>query len=344
MQGQRPPTFPPPKVPSHTPPAPTSSAATFSAPTFSSPEAKRAFERQEAAREEVHPLDWADDFGPLKYTELTKFVMHMQRIERARDDAAEEHALAVAAGYTDASHFRRVRATFRKYWGAPNGSDVLREFGWKEPEFSQAIMGSMQLEREESAEAALAKNPELLAPEEGLSLESYAALCAQMAGRQVAVEELQQLLARVSLDVPKWERVNKAWVARMGNDPTGTVTMAFTKAYTAAGAGQFGAAAQAASRAMGSAPGTAPSGPEPMSLERYAEIGVAMAAWTRQGNDVHAMMMQVFQINAGDLSNVGMYWHQRFAADVTLLGRYGRLQDELKAKYEEADPDADLVY
>ena len=338
MQGQAPPAFPSPTVPSHTP----------SGPTFSSPEAKRAFERQEAEREEVHPLDWVDDFGPLKYTELTKFVLHMQRIERARDDAAEEHALAVAAGYTDASHFRRVRATFRKYWGAPNGSDVLREFGWKEPEFSQAIMGSMQLEREESAEAALAKNPALLAPEEGLSLESYAALCAQIAGRQVAVGELQQLLARVSLDIPKWERVNKAWVARMGNDPTGTVTMAFTKAYTAAGAGQFGAAAQAASIAMGSAPGTAPSGnlpgSEPMSLERYAEIGVAMAAWTRQGNDVHAMMMQVFQINAGDLSNVGMYWHQRFTADVTLLGRYGRLQDELKAKYEEADPDADLVY
>ena len=81
-----------------------------------------------------------------------------------------------------------------------------------------------------------------------------------------------------------------------------------------------------------------------VALERFAEIGVAMEAWTRQGKDVHAMMQQVFQVNAGDLSNVGMYWHQRWTADVTLLGRYGDLQTAARKKYEEPDPDADLVY
>ncbi len=270
--------------------------------------------------------------------------MHMQHIERAGEDHEKEHALCLKYGYADIFHFGRVQRTFLKYWGDANGSDELRQFIWKEPEFSQALMGSMQLAQEEEARAALAQNPALLAPEEGVPIETYAAICATVAGRNVEVAELQQILARASMDIPKWQRVNGAWAARMGADATHTVTMAFTKAYTAAGAGQFGAAAQAASNAMSGAPGTAVAGAEPMSLERYAEIGVAMDAWARQGRDVHAMMNQVFQINAGDLSNVGMYWHQRWTADVTLLGRYGALQDAARKKYEEPDPDADLVY
>ena len=309
-----------------------------------SPEARRDQIREEDERAEVHPLDWPDDFGPLQYTDFTTFVLHMQQIEHAQEDQAKEHALALKHGYRDVAQFRRVRWTFLKYWGKAGGSRELRCFSWKEPEFSQALMGMMQLERDQTAREALAANPGLAAPEEGLTLEQYASLCARIAGRDVPLAELQQMLAVVGCDVPKWERVNKAWSTRMGRDATGTITALFTKAFTGAGAGQFGAAAQAASASMSGGPGAAPAGPEPLSLDKYAEIGALMGVWVKQGKDSNAMLLQQFNMSSGDLSNVSMYWHQRFSADITLLGRYGQLQDRFQKLHALPDPDADLVY
>lgn len=311
---------------------------------FLTGEARRQAEEQDHAREEVHPLDWQDEFGPLKYTQFTEFVMHIQAIERASEDPAKEHSLCAQFGYQDVSQFRRVRVTFLKYWGKPDGARSLSCFVWKEPEFSQALMASMQIERELEAKAALAGNPALAAPEEGLAMEQYGSVCAQIGGRQVQVPELQRILARVGLDVPKWERVNKAWVARMTNDATGTLHMLFTRAYTA------GSAASAAPPDEGSgapgrgAPNQGPASVEPMSLAKYAEIGAVMGAWGKEGKEVNAMLLQTYQLSAADLAKVGLYWHDRFNADVRLLGEYGRLKDQFEKKYAQPDPDADLVY
>jgi hypothetical protein len=111
---------------------------------FLTGEARRQAKEQDYAREAVHPLDWRDDFGPLKYTQFADFVMHMQAIERASEDPAMEHSLCTQFGYRDISHFRAVRATFLKYWGKPDGARTLRTFVWKEPEFSQALMASVR--------------------------------------------------------------------------------------------------------------------------------------------------------------------------------------------------------
>jgi hypothetical protein len=308
---------------------------------FPTGEARRQAEDQDHAREEVHPLDWQDDFGPLTYTQFNEFVTHLQEIERASEDPAKEHASCVQFGYRDVSHFRRVRATFLKYWGKPDGHVELRYFAWKEPEFSQALMATMQAQGARAIDGALAQNPALAAPEEGLTLEQYGALCSKIAGRHVEIQELQQLLAAVGLDVPKWERVNKAWVARMTNDATGTLTMLFTRAFTAAS--QPGASTQGAAPSN-QASSSAPPGGEPMSLERYAEIGVVMDVWTKEGKDVNAMLLQAFHINAGDLVKVGLYWYARFNEDVRLLSVHTRLKGEFEKKYAQPDPDADLVY
>jgi hypothetical protein len=309
------------------------------------PDPKRAAEEAEKAekeRAEVHPLDWQDEWGPLTYKDFSRFVHHMQQIERAAEDPAKQQALCAKHGYRDVTHFGRVRTTFLKYWGEANSHAELRWFIWDQGMLSQAAMESMQIEREDAAREAIAKNPQLLAPEEGVTIEQYAWVCANVAGRNIDMPQLAQLLAQVQMDIPKWERVNKAWVARMGADPTGTITMAFTKGYTGAGAGQYGAAAQAAAQAMSGAPGTAPAGAEPVSLEKYAEIGVAMGAWSKQGKDVNAMLQQHFGMNAGDLSNIGMYWSQRWMADISLLSAYERYQNAAKPKWETPAADADL--
>jgi hypothetical protein len=298
---------------------------------FLTGEARRQAEEHDHAREEVHPLDWQDEFGSLKYTQFTEFVMHLQAIERASQDPAKEHSLCARHGYRDISHFRRVRATFLKYWGKPDGARTLRTFVWKEPEFSQALMASMKLEREGEARATLAANPAVAAPEEGLTMEQYGWVSARIAGRQVEVPELQRILAQVGLDVPKWERVNKAWVARMTNDATGTLLALFTQAYTAASALPADPAGSMASA-------------EPMSLAKYAEIGAAMGVWAREGKEVNAMLLQTYQIDAGELARAGLYWHERFTADVRLLGEYDRLKVQFEKRYAQPDPDADLVF
>jgi hypothetical protein len=288
--------------------------------------ARTQAQERDLAREEVHPLDWQDDFGPLKYTQLADFVAHMQAIERAGEDPAREHELCIQFGYQDISHFRRVRATFLKYWGDPNDHHELRYFAWKEPEFSQALMVSMQAQGARDAEAALARDPALAAPEEGLSLERYGWVCAQVAGRQVAMPELQRILAAVGLDVPTWERVNKAWAARMSRDASGTLTTLFTKAFQAGSAGGQ------------------PGGGEPMSLARYAEIAAVTGAWAEEGKNVDAMLHQTYRITSGDLATAGIYWQQRFLTDVRLLGEYDRLMEEHRSKHARHDPDADLVF
>lgn len=310
---------------------------------FSSRKARDAALHADGGYQEVHPLDWRDDFGPLQYTQFTEFVRHLQAIERASEDVSEEHRLCVQYGYRDIVHFRRVRATFLKYWGEAGDSPTLDEFVWKEPEFSNALMLGMQLDSQDRVRGALASNPNLTAPEEGLTLEQYAGICARVAGTQISPAEMQQLLAPYSLDVPKWERVNRRWVARMQEDASGTITTMFTQAYTAAGAGQYGGAAQAASASLAT-PGAAPQGPEPMSLEQYAEIAAATGAWTEQGMDVGAMLAQQYRMTSGDLSNVSTYWGQRFTTDLALLDRYSDLLNQATQRFAVPDPDADLVF
>ncbi len=310
---------------------------------FLTGEAREQARKQDRVRAEVHPLDWQDDFGPLKYTQFTEFVSHMQAIDRASEDPAKEHALCVEFGYRDISHFRRVCKTFVKYWGKQDGARTLATFVWKEPEFSQALMGAMQLDRARTAQTALSTNAALAAPEEGLSMEQYGWVCAQIAGRQVEVRELQRILAQVGLDVPKWERVTNAWVARMTADATGTLHMLFTQAYTAGSASSAPAPGSAAVPSA-DASASAPPGAEPMSLAQYAELGARMGVWGKQGKDVNAMLLQTYQISPGDLAKVGLYWHARFNDDVRLLGEYTRLQERFDREYAQADPDADLVF
>lgn len=270
--------------------------------------------------QDVHPLDWQDDFGPCRYTELAKFVSHMQRIEREQDPQ-RQYALCRELGYADEPHFQRVRATFLKYWGDPNDGDTLREFVWKEPEFSQALMDGTNVEREEQLRRAMAQNPGLLAPQENLSLEAYAGICARIAGRtDVDAAEMQRILAPFSIDLPAWQRINQGWVARMRGDGTGTIAAAYSKAFMAA---------QAAAG-------------EPIPLEKYAEITVAMGAWAKEGKDANAMTQRVFGVDGATLVRAMTYWGQRMSQDVGVLGRYGQLQDSFKAKYASVDPDADL--
>src|SRR4051812_21458533 len=108
---------------------------------------------QERAKEQVHPLDWPDDFGKLRYMHFTEFVRHMARFEQA-DGRQKQREVAQKLGYKDALHFGRVRATFMKYYGRQNGGPELRNFTWLEPGYTEAVAAGQVLDRAEAAAGA----------------------------------------------------------------------------------------------------------------------------------------------------------------------------------------------
>jgi hypothetical protein len=103
-------------------------------------------------------------------------------------------------------------------------------------------LGQMQLNarnrasKDEMAEKTAAAG-DLLAPIEGVSLEVYAAICAQ-AATNTAAAEFQKVLAQHGMDQAKFDRVGKAWTDRMSKDPSMVVVNAYTKAFGSVGAGQ----------------------------------------------------------------------------------------------------------
>jgi len=72
---------------------------------------------------------------------------------------------------------------------------------------------------------------------------------------------------------------------------------------------------------------------EPMSFEKYCEIGGAMQAWTKQGKDVSAGLHKYFQMTAIDYSNVSMYWSQKMMADLSMFERQTQIANHFEQQY-----------
>ena len=70
-----------------------------------------------------------------------------------------------------------------------------------------------------------------------------------------------------------------------------------------------------------------------MSFEKFCEIGGAMAAWSKTGKDVNAMLTKHFGMSAMDYSNVSMYFMQKMMADVSLLEKQAQLAAQYEQKY-----------
>ena len=77
--------------------------------------------------------------------------------------------------------------------------------------------------------ATAAANPDMFAPIDGVSMETYATLTATVASGLDAAG-WAALLAQHGIDQATWERANAGWTAKMGQDTTGTIAAAMAKA------------------------------------------------------------------------------------------------------------------
>jgi hypothetical protein len=275
-------------------------------------------------------LQNVDEWGPLNphqnQNALEDDWVHEQLLNEAVREPERHASLLQALGYRDATQRAMVHGTFRRHYESyltgPEGQALV----------TRAAMRAMN-ERMKYMTAAGAASG-LLDPVEGVSIAIYGNL--QVKQAQVSQAEFSALLAQNSMDQPKWERVAKGWLDKMTRDTTGVVATEYAKAFATGGQGHYGGMAVAAADNMSSGQ-MGLQGPqmaaEPMSFEKYCEIGGAMQAWTKQGKDVSAGLHKYFQMTAIDYSNVSMYWSQKMMADLSMFERQTQIANHFEQQY-----------
>jgi hypothetical protein len=282
---------------------------------------------------DIPRAQWVDEWGPLNTqapTLLEEFVYHESTFDQTRsgDPLSAEQKLK-GFGYHSVGHYYYVRNTILKHFGTPTGPNLCDSV-FQSQEFSNAVMKAHARMRGDEQSAALSANPELLAPVEGVTLEIYANLCARMA-QGMQQPELLSSLAQHGLDMGAWERANAVWTDRMSKDTSGTITTAYSNAFMSSGQGQYAGAAGAAAQTGWN--GSAAGGPEPISFEKNAEIAGAMAAWSKQGKDVNALLHSTFGMTAMDLSQTSTWWMTQMMADLPKFDVYNKLTAQYEAQY-----------
>ena len=280
---------------------------------------------------EVTPEQYQDDWGPLAGPdELDKFLFHDTEINMAmQGDPDDAERKAEEFGYAHMGQFFRVRGTMLKH-NATRSGPTLDHFVFDSEDVMRAAMGGAHMRQAYQSEAALAADPELLAPVDGVDLDTYAKLAASSASG-LSQDQFNAMLAQHGLDPAKWQQVNAVWSDRMSKDTSHTITTAYSKAFGNAGAGQYGAAGQAGAAAMGTT--NAAAGEAPVSFERYCEIQGAQTAWSNSGQDVNAMLKQVFDMTAQDWSTMSMWWMQKMQSEPSLFQRHGELCQKYEKQY-----------
>lgn len=295
--------------------------------------------------EDCPPQQWQDEWGPLSQGQLDDFFFQMFEIEDNQPDPAKQKQLLAQFGYRHREQYEWVKLTFMKYYGTPSGS--VDHCLFNSNEIQSRMMAARMKQTQAKQNNFAAQNSELLAPVEGVSVEQYASIAARQA-TGLSMPDFQALLAQNQMDQAKWDRVSAEWVRRMSMDTTATIATIYGKAFSGSGAGTYGAAGAAGAAAMNATSATGhmhtAGGAEPVSFEKYCEIGGAQQAWSASGKDVNAMLKQVFNISALDWSNMSTYWMTRMMSDISMMTRMTELQNHYAQKYASAKADGDLQF
>jgi len=292
---------------------------------------------------EVPPQAWQDDWGPLGSKTpdtLATFIFHEQTFDMTRsgDPLAAEQKL-LEFGYRSVGHFFKVRATILKHYGTQHGP-TLQESVFDSQEYMNAGMKAAQMQHQQTMNATLAANPELMSPVEGCTVETYAEIAAKVASG-LPQDQLLPLLASKGLDMPMWQRVNATWTDRMSKDTTATIATIYGKAFMNSGAGQYGAAAKASADINFMGGGAVAAGAEPITFDKLCEVQGAMSAWATTGQDVNALLQRTFNMNAVDWSSCSMWWMSRMTADLRLMDEYTKKSAVYEQKYKASQPKHD---
>jgi hypothetical protein len=232
----------------------------------------------------------------------------------------EEVLLIRVFGFRDGGHWEAFRGWGVASWAAQVGQNPT------DLEFRLSGVARERIMREKAgAMTGHGGGGGGLDAVEGVALEQWAYVQAALAGGG----NIDQLIAQVGVDRPRWDRVSAVWMQRMTTDTSGAIATAYGNAFAGASQGQYGAqAAHAAAVGVGGNLGA-----EPIPFERFVEIQEAMGAYASRGYDANAVLAH-FGLSALDWSNVGMYWSKRMQQEASTYHQLFTHYSELyRAKY-----------
>jgi len=301
------------------------------------------------------PTEWqhyykmADHWGGMEWSNVEEFSFRYLTIEESKQMGTLEETLR-RWNYGSEEEWTHVTCTFFRHHFGEGGkipADDVNIDMYSNPQWAQAMTNASYRTIQDKQQQAMQADPGLVAPFEGVTIEMWAGAAARMAMAGADANAMAKILAHYQMDRAKYDRVQAEFTARMQRDMTGAISKVYGDAFLEAqgsmgmwgpsGGGVPGAGAGGAAPAAGGAQQA-----EPMSFEKYCEIGGAQAAWGEQGGDVNALTQQIFGISTMQLVNIGGYWQQKMMADLNLMSRFGELSDQYKLKYMAADPDSDL--
>lgn len=244
--------------------------------------------------------------------------------EAAQQGGADADKAYAGIGFTKAE-WEHVSQYFQAKWShLTTDSDGMPQVNVKD-EFTNAAMKARMGQMAAAQAAAAAADPKLLAPVEGISVDTWAKAAVAMTKLPTCATaaDVNKLLAAHGMDRAKWDRINDGWMAKMQGDVTGAISTKYGAAFTVA-------------------QGQTADGPEPCTFEKFCEVGAAQAMWAEQGLDVNAQLQKVFSIKATDWSKYGAYWSPRMSTDIAIARKYSDLDAKYRLKYKGAGMDDDL--
>jgi hypothetical protein len=258
-------------------------------------------------------LGGLDPKDPVGYYIKQADFDELQGEGKSGDEAAK------AIGYRNRDHFYEVRDYMSAKWSYLGTNDEGQPDVLIKDEYTNAMLQAGMERHKRKQAAAAASDPTLLKPENGVTVEQWAACSAALAmmPQGSTVAQVGALLAKHGLDKTKYDAANTAWQAKMQRDTTGVIGTKFGEAFAAA-------------QGQGAGAG------EPCTFDKFCEIMAAMACWSEQGLDVNAQLQKVFGINAAEYSKYGSYWSPKMATDIAMTRKYTELDKKYRAKYAEA--------
>lgn len=266
------------------------------------------------------------------FNDLGSYFVAEMEIERAWEDRQTRRELLQRYGMRSLRHYHQVKATVDRFMQTPQAAHkygTLHDMMHLKMRVTQDyLMRGMQ--------ASLGQGGALqgeMQPVEGVALEDWAAAMAFIAQGGT----LEPVLSHLRLDAGRWERVSAEWNARMSRDTTCAIATAYGNAFVNGSTGRFsGAAKSAVAHMQPGGAGQALSG-EPCTMEKWIEMGAAMAAASNRGQDPQAALARL-GVTVVEYSQLSSWWSAHFSQNamrdnMRLFNEHNRLTEIYNAKY-----------
>lgn len=194
-------------------------------------------------------------------------------------------------------------------------------------DFSYDYRAALKLEAQKKEEEKRKKLAEMFAPVEGVSLEKWAGINA----RTVLGENEDKILKAEKIKKSSWEKAEKTWEERMGQDRSMRLASIYSQYFLGAGIGKYPEAGRDVARAL--AENTQLKTDPPIPMEKWVEITQAITVGTQRGKK-YDEIMKMFDMNPYDWSVVSNWWGKALVQK-SLFAEYQELNNKYGKMYRE---------